>query len=169
VTTFGYDPLDRLSSVTDPLLRVQSYTYDDANRVVGQVFTDGSQVGFSLRCQRERDQRDPAEPTRARFSATRPADLMSSYTPPAVAGRARRPTSTIDKQPTVVHGRMGSTIKLHVRLGGELSNGDVSGRTATERWQLTVHEKLQPDNGGKLAGLTRATADGELWVRWAGC
>jgi len=47
VTTFGYDRSNRLSSVTDPLLRVQSYVYDDANRVVGQVFTDGSQVGFS--------------------------------------------------------------------------------------------------------------------------
>ena len=47
ITSFGYDPLDRLESVTDPLMRVQSYVYDDANRVVGQVFTDESEVGFS--------------------------------------------------------------------------------------------------------------------------
>jgi YD repeat-containing protein len=42
VTTFGYDSLDRLQTVTDPLLRTQSYAYDDANRVTTQTFTDGN-------------------------------------------------------------------------------------------------------------------------------
>jgi len=119
VTTFGYDPLDRLSSVTDPLLRVQSYTYDDANRVVGQVFTDGSQVGFSYDANGNVTSVTPPSRPEHDFGYT-PADLMSSYTPPAVAGTgATTYEYNLDKQPTVVHSRMAApSTSRTTRRGG---------------------------------------------------
>ena len=120
VTTFGYDPLDRLSSVTDPLLRVQSYTYDDANRVVGQVFTDGSQVGFSYDANGNVTSVTPPSRPEHDFGYT-PADLMSSYTPPAVAGTgATTYEYNLDKQPTFIHRPDGSQIAFTYDTAGRI-------------------------------------------------
>jgi RHS repeat-associated protein len=154
VTTFGYDPLDRLSSVTDPLLRVQSYTYDDANRVVGQVFTDGSQVGFSYDANGNVTSVTPPSRPEHDFGYT-PADLMSSYTPPVVAGTgATTYEYNLDKQPTVVHRPDGSQI---------VTTYDSAGRVATVTYpsvsgNVTVTRTYSPTTGN-LTGAT--TSDGQ--------
>jgi RHS repeat-associated protein len=158
VTTFGYDPLDRLSSVTDPLLRVQSYTYDDANRVVGQVFTDGSQVGFSYDANGNVTSVTPPSRPEHDFGYT-PADLMSSYTPPAVAGTgATTYEYNLDKQPTVVHRPDGSTINFTYDSAGRLSTVTYPAGPSTSDGNITVTRSYNPTTG-KLAGLS--TSDGQ--------
>jgi RHS repeat-associated protein len=154
VTTFGYDPLDRLSSVTDPLLRVQSYVYDDANRVVGQVFTDGSQVGFSYDANGNVTSVTPPGRPEHDFGYT-PADLMSSYTPPAVAATgATTYEHNLDKQPTVVHRPDGSQ---------SVTTYDSAGRVATVTYpsvsgNVTITRSYSPTTG-QLSAMT--TSDGQ--------
>jgi len=100
---------------------VQSYVYDDANRVVGQVFTDGSQVGFSYDANGNVTSVTPRAGRNTTFGYT-PADLMSSYTPPAVAGTgATTYEYNLDKQPRVVHRRMASQIVFGYDGAGRLS------------------------------------------------
>gem|GEM_PF-2711219 len=158
VTTFGYDPLDRLSSVTDPLLRVQSYTYDDANRVVGQVFTDGSQVGFSYDANGNVTSVTPPSRPEHDFGYT-PADLMSSYTPPAVAGTgATTYEYNLDKQPTVVHRPDGSTINFTYDSAGRLSTVTYPKGAEVSDGTVTVTRTYNPTTG-KLSGMT--SSDGQ--------
>ncbi|MDA8018097.1 MAG: hypothetical protein MPN21_11685 [Thermoanaerobaculia bacterium] len=45
-TSFAYDTLERLDTMTDPLLRTVSFTYDDANRVTQTTLPDDETVGF---------------------------------------------------------------------------------------------------------------------------
>ncbi|MDA8021255.1 MAG: hypothetical protein MPN21_27795, partial [Thermoanaerobaculia bacterium] len=45
-TSFAYDTLERLDTMTDPLLRTVSFTYDDANRVTQTTLPDGETVGI---------------------------------------------------------------------------------------------------------------------------
>jgi RHS repeat-associated protein len=158
VTTFGYDSLDRLASVTDPLSRVQSYVYDDANRVVGQVFTDGSQVGFSYDANGNVTSVTPPSRPEHDFGYT-PADLMSSYTPPAVAGTgATTYEYNLDKQPRVVHRPDGSQIVFGYDGAGRLSTvtypkgPDVSDGTVTVTGTYNA-------STGKLASVN--TSDGQ--------
>jgi YD repeat-containing protein len=47
VTTLGYDLLDRLASVTDPLGHTVQFAYDLADRVTTQTLPDGRQIGFT--------------------------------------------------------------------------------------------------------------------------
>src|SRR6266545_4154300 len=46
-STFAYDELDRLASVTDPLHRTVIFGYDSANRVISQTRADGNTITFS--------------------------------------------------------------------------------------------------------------------------
>jgi RHS repeat-associated protein len=158
VTTFSYDSLDRLASVTDPLLRVQSYVYDDANRVVGQVFTDGSQVGFSYDANGNVTSVTPPSRPEHDFRYT-PADLMSSYTPPAVSGTgATTYEYNRDKQPTVVHRPDGSTINFTYDSAGRLSTVAYPKGPNTSDGTVTVTRTYNTTTG-KLASVS--TSDGQ--------
>jgi RHS repeat-associated protein len=158
VTSFSYDSLDRLANVTDPLLRVQSYVYDDANRVVGQVFTDGSQVGFSYDANGNVTSVTPPGRPEHDFGYT-PADLMSSYTPPVVAGTgATTYEYNLDKQPTVVHRPDGSTINFTYDSAGRLSTVTYPKGPNTSDGTVTVTRTYSPATGN-LSGVT--SSDGQ--------
>ncbi|HJX51200.1 MAG TPA: RHS repeat-associated core domain-containing protein [Polyangia bacterium] len=158
VTTFGYDDLDRLSSVTDPLLRVQSYVYDDANRVVGQVFTDGSEVEFSYDANGNVTSVTPPSRPEHDFGYT-PADLMSSYTPPVVAGTgATTYEYNLDKQPTVVHRPDGSQIVTTYDSAGRVSTTTYPKGPSTSDGTVTVTRAYSPTTG-KL--VSASTSDGQ--------
>jgi RHS repeat-associated core domain len=158
VATFGYDPLDRLSSVTDPLARVQSYVYDDANRVVGQVFTDGSQVGFSYDANGNVTGVTPPSRPEHDFGYT-PADLMSSYTSPAVAGTgATTYEYNLDKQPTVVHRPDGSTINFAYDSAGRVATVTYPKGPEASDGTITVTRTYSATTG-KLASVS--ASDGQ--------
>ena len=172
VTTFGYDSLDRLASVTDPLSRVQSYVYDDANRVVGQVFTDGSEVGFSYDSNGNVTSVTPPSRPEHDFGYT-PADLMSSYTPPVVSGTgATTYEYNRDKQPTFIHRPDGSQIAFVYDTAGRLSTTtypSVGGNVTVTRTYDPVTGKLKTvstSDGQSLA----YTYDGKLPLSatWSG-
>ena len=158
VTTFGYDSLDRLASVTDPLSRVQSYVYDDANRVVGQVFTDGSQVGFSYDANGNVTSVTPPSRPEHDFGYT-PADLMSSYTPPVVSGTgATTYEYNRDKQPTVVHRPDGSQIVTTYDSAGRVSTTTYPKGPSTSDGTVTVTSTYDATTGN-LSGMT--ASDGQ--------
>jgi RHS repeat-associated protein len=176
VTSFSYDSLDRLANVTDPLLRVQSYVYDDANRVVGQVFTDGSQVGFSYDANGNVTSVTPPGRPEHDFGYT-PADLMSSYTPPVVAGTgATTYEYNLDKQPTVVHRPDGSQIVTTYDSAGRVSTVTYPAGPSTSDGNITVTRNYHPTTGN-LSGMTASdgqslayTFDGQLPLSttWSG-
>jgi YD repeat-containing protein len=145
--TFAYDGLDRLQTVTDPLLRTQSYAYDDANRVTTQTFTDGNSVVFTYDADGNvTSVTSPGKPAHA-FGFT-PADLMSNYTPPVLSTEA--PTTyeyNRDKQPTVIHRPDGSTINFTCDSAGR---PPVSWNRSTE-FRYAV-PRLPSPGGGDSAG-----------------
>jgi RHS repeat-associated protein len=154
VTSLGYDDLDRLTSVTDPLNPAQGYSYDDANRVAGQTFADGSQVAFGYDANGNVTSVTPPGRLAHAFAFTS-TDLMSSYTPPAVSGTgATTYEYNLDKQPTVIHRPDGSTINFTY---------DSAGRLATTTYpsvggNVTVTRAYSPTTG-KLASVS--TSDGQ--------
>ena len=158
VTTFGYDELDRLTSVRDPLTRVQQYIYDDANRVVGQIFPDTNQVAFGYDPNGNvTSVTPPSRPTHT-FGFT-PADLMSSYTPPAVSGTgATTYEYDLDKQPTVIHRPDGSTINFTYDSAGRLATTTYSAGPSTSDGTITVTRSYNPTTG-KLSSVS--TSDGQ--------
>jgi RHS repeat-associated protein len=154
VTGFGYDDLDRLDSVTDPMNRVQQYGYDAANRVVTQTFADGSQVGFGYDANGNLTSVTPPGRPEHGFGFT-PNDLMSSYTPPVVAGvGATTYEYNHDKQPSVIHRPDGSTINFTYDSAGRLwttTYPSIGGN-------VTVTRTYSPTTG-QLTGVT--TSDGQ--------
>jgi RHS repeat-associated protein len=161
VTTFGYDSLDRLASVTDPLLRVQSYVYDGANRVVGQVFTDGSEVTFSYDPDGNVASVTPPGRPEHDFGYT-PADLMSSYTPPVVPGTgATTYEYNLDKQPTVVQRPDGSQIVTTYDSAGRVATVTYPAGPNTSDGTVTVTRTYNPTTGN-LQSVS--TSDGQSLV-----
>jgi RHS repeat-associated protein len=158
ITSFSYDTFDRLETVTDPLLRVQSYVYDDANRVVSQVFTDQSEVGFSYDANGNVTSVTPPGRPEHDFGYT-PADLMSSYTPPAVAGAgATTYEYNHDKQPTVVHRPDGSQIVTTYDGAGRVATVTYPAGPSTSDGNITVTRNYHPTTG-KLSGMS--SSDGQ--------
>ncbi len=158
VTTFGYDELDRLTSVMDPLTRTQQYVYDDANRVVGQIFPDTSQVAFGYDANGNVTSVTPPSRPAHGFEFT-PNDLMSSYTPPAVTGTgATTYEYNHDKQPTVVHRPDGSQITFTYDSAGRLWTTTYPKGPSASDGMVTVTRAYNV-TAGKLTGAS--TSDGQ--------
>jgi len=140
--------------VTDPLSRVQKFTYDDANRVVGQTLADQSTVGFGYDANGNLNGVTPSgRPVHAfGFTAN---DLMSSYTPPTVIGTgATTYEYNRDKQPTVIHRPDRSQIDFTYDSAGRLSTTTYP----SVNGNVTVTRTYSPTTG-QLTGVT--TSDGQ--------
>ena len=121
VTTFGYDELDRLKTLTDPLSREQGYSYDNANRVTVQKFSDGNAVNLAYDANGNVTTVLPPSHPAHTFGFTS-VDLMASYTPPPVAGTgATTYEHNLDRQLTAIHRPDGSTISFSYDSAGRLS------------------------------------------------
>ncbi len=122
VTTLGYDLLDRLVSVTDPLGRTASFAYDLADRVTTQTLPDGRQIGFAYDANANVTSISPPGRPAHGFGYT-PVNLEAAYTPPALD--ATSPTTTTayntDRQPTLITRPDGQTVSFGYDAGGRLS------------------------------------------------
>jgi RHS repeat-associated protein len=158
VTTFGYDDLDRLQTVTDPLLRTQSYAYDDANRVTTQTFTDGNRVVFSYDANGNVTSVTPPGRTAHGFGFDA-NDLMSSYAPPVLSTEV--PTTyeyNLDKQPTVIHRPDGTTIVTTYDGAGREATVTYPAGPSSSDGSITVTRNYHPTTGN-LSGMT--ASDGQ--------
>ncbi len=83
IIDFAYDPMGRLETLTDPLLRTVSFSYDLANRVEAQTLPGGRAVGFAWDAKGNLVGLTPPGRPEHGFSYT-PVDLTASYDPPSV-------------------------------------------------------------------------------------
>ena len=158
VATFGYDGLDRLATVTDPLNRTQSYGYDDANRVTMQTFADGNTVTFGYDANGNVNSVTPPGRPAHVFGFT-PNDLMSGYTPPVLSTEASTTYEyNLDKQPTFVHRPDGRQIAFGYDNAGRLSTVTYPKGPNVSDGTVTVTRSYSPTTG-RLASLS--TSDGQ--------
>jgi len=79
--TFGYDDLNRLSTVTDALQRTVGFDYDAADRIIRQTLPDGREIGFGYDASGNLTSVTPPGRPAHRFSYTA-LDQTETYTPP---------------------------------------------------------------------------------------
>ncbi|MBP9825667.1 MAG: hypothetical protein KBF21_15675, partial [Thermoanaerobaculia bacterium] len=110
---FGYDPLGRVSTITDPLLREVTFTYDAANRVQSQTLPGGRTVGFTWDPKGNLTSLTPPGRPAHGFSYT-PVDLTEEYAPPGVGQGPPETTYeyNLDRNPTMITRPDGQTIAL---------------------------------------------------------
>ncbi len=121
-TVYGYDSLDRVSSITDPLLRTVNFGYDTANRVTAKTLPDGREILFSYDANGNVTQVTPPGRPAHGFGYDR-INQTSVYTPPEI-GLAEERTLyeyNLDRQPVLVTRPDGATIGLGYDAGGRLA------------------------------------------------
>ncbi len=167
VTTLGYDLLDRLVSVADPLGRTASFAYDLADRVTTQTLPDGRQVGFLYDANANVTSISPPGRPAHGFGYT-PVNLEASYSPPALD--AMNPTTTTayntDRQPTLITRPDDQTLSFGYDAGGRLSTitqprGTTSLAYAPTTGQLTT--LTAPDGGTLSYTYDGALGTSETW------
>ncbi len=123
LVTFGYDPLGRLVSITDPLEREVAFEYDAANRVTRQVLPGGREILFDW--DENGNLTGLTPPTRPAHEFDHgPVDLVSEYAPPPV-GPGEWSTlydHNLDLQPTLVERPDAATIAFAYDAAQRLSS-----------------------------------------------
>ena len=101
--TIAYDASGRVQTVTDPLRRMQSYIYDNDDRILSQTLPDGRQIGFAYDASGNlASLTPPGRPAHA-FEWTS-IDQEARYTPPdpGISAVATSRTYNLDRQQTRV-------------------------------------------------------------------
>jgi len=127
--TYAYNSDGYLQTLTDPLGRVDAYSYDLAGRVTTHVRTDGATIEYTYDANGNVTTiAPPGRPAHA-FVYT-PIDLVGTYTPPNVGGPGQVAFSyDTDRQPTLVSRPDGKTITYGYDTAGRL-NAATIGRGA---------------------------------------
>ncbi|MCU7850503.1 MAG: hypothetical protein KZQ89_21520, partial [Candidatus Thiodiazotropha sp. (ex Lucinoma kastoroae)] len=117
---YGQD--GQVSTLTDPLRRVFSFSYDPVGRVTEQMLPDGRVIGYQYDEKGNLTAVVPPGRNAHVFEFT-PIDLEASYTPPDVGAGTNitRYGYNLDKQLTTVERPDGTTISLDYDTGGRLS------------------------------------------------
>ena len=76
--TIGYDPQNRISSITDPLLRSTGFAYDLAGRITQETLPDGRVINFSYDGNGNITSITPPSKPAHNFDYT-PVDLLKDY------------------------------------------------------------------------------------------
>ncbi|MCC7539585.1 MAG: hypothetical protein IT379_25405 [Deltaproteobacteria bacterium] len=121
-TTFLYDALGRLQTVTDPLSRSVSFAYDAANRVTEQTLIDGRVVGYAYDDNGNVTSiTPPGRP--AHGLAYTPVDLAESYAPPPLPGVGNTILAyNLDRQVELITRHDGTTIDPVYDAAGRLDH-----------------------------------------------
>jgi len=168
-SSFGYDNLRQLISVTDPIGRTAGFAYDNAGRVTDQTRPDGRVIHFTYDANGNVTSVSPPSRPEHGFTFT-PENETSTYTPPVVpTGGATQYAYNLDRQPISILRPDGKTVSLGYDAGARLSTLSITRgmyqydyNAAGQLGQITA-----PD-GGKIAFgyngplLTSATWSGAV-------
>ncbi|MEO8452826.1 MAG: hypothetical protein ABI647_23755, partial [Gemmatimonadota bacterium] len=167
MTTFGYDSRSRLATVTDPLQRSVSFTYDNADRVTRQTFlATGRFIDFTYDANGNLTSVQPPSRPQHNFGFT-PVHLTESYTPPAVANggatfyeynKDRQVTRMIrpdSKSVVVGYDSAGRASTVTIGRGIYASSYDSSGR---------VHDVQSPEGNSVTYSYDGSLLTGAAWT-----
>ncbi len=166
---FDYDPLGRVASITDPLLRQVAFTYDGANRVLSQTLPGGRTVGFTWDPKGNLTSLTPPGKPAHGFSYT-PVDLTEEYSPPGVGQGPPETTYeyNLDRKPTLITRPDGQTIALGYDSAQRLTSITTPRGVATVTYDpVTGHvSSMETPEGNTLS----YTMDGPLVTSttWSG-
>ncbi len=119
---FTYDDANRLTAATDPLGRSIGFTYDAADRISTETLPDGRVIGFAYDVNGNVTSVTPTSRPAHTFLFT-PVDLLSTYTPPPIAGTgSTQYTWNRDHQLTLLTRPDTTTISFGYDGAGRLSS-----------------------------------------------
>ncbi len=138
--TFGYDPMHRLTSITDPTTRVTTFQPDAADRVLVQTLPDTREVRFGYDANGNVSAVTPPGRPAHTLSFT-PVDLGLLYTPPTVPNAGTISTTyayTLDRQLDLITRPDGQTIDLAYDTAGRLATVTTPAGTTTYGYDATT-------------------------------
>ncbi len=165
---FGYNSDGYLSSITDPLNRMQSFLYDPAGRVTQQTLPGNRQISYSYDANSNVTSITPPGRPAHTFEYT-PVNLVSSYTPPDVGAGTNQTlyAYNADRQLTRITRPDSLTLNFDYDGAGRLSTLTIPGAQYICTYNATT---------GNLASITAPGSslsysfDGSLFTgtTWAG-
>lgn len=152
--TVAYNAQGLVASITDPLARAASFTYDLAGRVTRKILPDGRLIDVTYDHNGNLTTiTPPGRPSHA-FTATA-VDLTESYTPPSVGSGspATHYAYNLDRQLTQMTRPDGQAIALTYDSGGRMSLLTLPGGALTYRYSPTTGRlsTLTAPDGGMLS------------------
>lgn len=139
-STFGYNSLGYLETVTDPLNRVTSFQYDDAGRITQQTLPGNHVIGFTYDANGNLTSLTPPGKPQHAFDYTE-VDLMKEYDPPTATNVGTRVTTysyDSERQPTLVTRPDGQTIDFDYDSAGRLTTINLPSRELTYSYNATT-------------------------------
>jgi RHS repeat-associated protein len=144
---FGYNSDGDLESITDPLSRIQTFLYDEAGRVEHQILPGGRTIGYGFDNNGNVTSITPPGRPAHTFEYT-PVNLVSSYTPPNVAGAGTNQTVysyNTDRQLDLITRPDSLTLDFDYDGAGRLSTLTIPGGQYLYTYNATT---------GRLASIT---------------
>ena len=122
ITRFVYNAQSYLASITDPLNRTVTFTYDGAGRVLQQTMPDGRVIAYTYDANSNLTSLTPPGRPSHSFTYT-PVDLEASYTPPdiGIGNVSTTNAFNLDRQVTQVALPTGQTLNFGYDAAGRLS------------------------------------------------
>ena len=186
--TFGYDVNGFITSVTDPLTRTTTFTYDPDGRPLTATLPDGRVVGETVDANGNVTSLTPPGGSAHAFTFSK-VNLPLTYTPPAVSGSgATKFTFNVDRDFTKITRPDGEVVAYSYDKAGRLTGVTVPTATLHYAYSTTTGNMSSASvtggeaiafgyNGplptsskwtGTVAGTVSRTYDNNFWVKSQG-